>query len=441
MIDRTQNTTAEGAVLGSIILDPKTLPAVKDILRDAYYFVKPEHRIIYAALNEMADADTGWDLVVLRNILTSRKQLHAIGGVDYMVKLAETVPSAANAAHYANQVHDAYKRRKMTELAKALVAASEDEADVNTHLAELQGDLSELIAENTETRNGDGLEMITKKIDQSGKMQGREIHMPWSTINSLTFALQPGMVTIICGTPGASKSFAAMEILTSATVAGVRTNYFALEHSTDFHLMRALAQHCRIPELTNPNWVANNTIVAKAAAKDNADWLRQMGDHIDTQADGKTTYAKLLNWTLQQARSGSRLIIIDPVTAVQHLGSRIWDEDNEFVHKLKRILVAYQTAAILITHPPKTNSLPGMESMAGGAAFQRFTQTILWLEAHDEKESDVRYPTGTETTKHNRTIHLAKSTLGPGRGSCIAATFTNELRLIEHGVITKRKKK
>ena len=438
--DLTTNVNAEGAVLGSIILDPKTLPDIKNILRDAIYFAKTEHRTIYEALIEMDEANQGWDLVILRNLLTAKRNLTSVGGAEYLVKLAQTVPSASNAVHYATAVLDAYKRRRLSELARSIATASTEDEDINSQLGSLQSDLADLVAETTQTQAKDGVEMVNGRIDSAIKMQGKEIRIPWDHTNNLTYALQPGMVSIICGTPGASKSFMAMEILSHAAQAGIRANYFALEHSVDFHLMRALAQHTRITDLTNPNWISTNAIVAKAAVQDNTDWLRQMGNRIDAEADGKTTYAKLLNWTLQQVRCGSRLVIIDPVTAIQHTTARIWDEDNEFLHKLKRMLVRYQAAAILVTHPPKTNSLPGMESMAGGAAFQRFTQTILWLEAHDEKESDVKYPVGTEPTLHNRTIHIAKCTLGPGRGHRIAATFTNELRLIEHGVIIKRKK-
>lgn len=155
---------------------------------------------------------------------------------------------------------------------------------------------------------------------------------------------------------------------------------------------------------------------------------------------GQVTYDVLTAWALRRARAGCKLLIVDPVTAAQHKTRQSWDEDNCFLQKLKRTAVDYGAAVVLVTHPSKMQGTPGMEGLAGGAGFSRFSQSIFWLEAHDHKQSDVRFATGTMATTHNRTIHILKSTLGQGLGLRIAATFTDRLRLIEHGPIIKRQK-
>lgn len=286
----------------------------------------------------------------------------------------------------------------------------------------------------------DGAQAVKELINDSIQKRRQVIRMPWSVTCRLTAALQPGTVTIFCGSPGASKSFAALELL-----AYVQDNhpaaYFALEDSRGFHLVRLLAQKTETPGLTNPNWIEQNPIIAKSAHAENTEWLSRMGRAVDAADGGQVTYSRLISWVLQRASAGNKLLVMDPITVVQYQTPRTWNEDDEFLQRVKRIAVDFGVAVLLISNPSKIIGAPGLESLAGGAAFSRFAQTILWFEAHEVKTSDVRFICGCSPANYNRTIHIVKARLGQGQGLRIAATFTDSLRLIEHGVVVKRKQK
>lgn len=438
----TENLNAECALLGCLLLDEKReyFPAVRSILKDCYFFSKIENRIIFDCLCGLADTAEGvLDLVRVRDALKQAGSLDAIGGVDYLVRLAETTPSPASAVYYADLVLKAYKRRRIAEQGEALQRAAVEPGDVQAALQAAQSDLHELADDVSDKEAIDGAAAVESLIEDSIRQRRSIIKMPWSITGRLTAALQPGTVTLLCGTPGASKSFAALELL--AYVQDDHTAaYFALEDSKAFHLMRCLAQRTETPGLTNPDWIEHNPEIAKAAYSENADWLRRLGRSIDADGGGAVHYGTLTAWALRRARSGCKLLVIDPVTAVQHKTRQSWQEDNDFLQRIKRTAVDYGAAVLLVTHPSKMQGTPGMESLAGGAAFSRFAQTILWLEAHDFKKTDVRFTCGTAPTNHNRTLHILKSRLGQGQGLRIAATFTDTLRLIEHGGIIKQQK-
>lgn len=435
----TTNTNAEAALLGSMILDRGCIGAVRQIIRDRFYFTKPKHQILFGCLCGLADTADGWDLVLIRDALKEQGTINAVGGMPYVILLVESLPTAANAVYYAGLVEKAYKRRRIAEHGDALQRAAVDPGDVQEALRAAQSDLNELAADVSDASPVDGAAAVKTLIDDSIEKRRLIIKMPWSITSRLTAALQPGAVTILCGSPGASKSFAALELL-----AFVQDDhpaaYYALEDSKGFHLMRCLAQKTELPGLTNPDWIEQNPEIAKAAYFENADWLSRLGRSIDADGGGQCGYDTLTAWALRRARSGCKLLIVDPVTGVRHTTQQGWTEDNDFLQRMKRIAVDYSAAVVLVTHPSKMQGIPGLEGLSGGATFSRFAQTIIWLESHDHKTSDVRFSIGTMPTSHNRTIHLLKTRLGQGQGLRIAGTFSETLRLIEHGAIIKRQK-
>ena len=84
-----------------------------------YAFYRPEHQSIFDALISLYERNSHIDLVLLRDELKSQNKLEAVGGIDYLVKVAESVPSAASAEYYAEIV----KNKSM--LRELIVAASD----------------------------------------------------------------------------------------------------------------------------------------------------------------------------------------------------------------------------------------------------------------------------------------------------------------------------
>lgn len=118
-----ESLAAEAAVLGSMIVDSQCISQVVEQLKtDAFYRI--EHQMIFDAMialfekNPLQTAegtDTGHalDAILLRDELEKRKQLEAVGGVEYISRIMESVPSAANVMYYAGIVKDKQLLREM----------------------------------------------------------------------------------------------------------------------------------------------------------------------------------------------------------------------------------------------------------------------------------------------------------------------------------------
>src|SRR3990167_2879828 len=84
-----QNIEAEKSVLGSLMLDSKSIDVIIDILRP----------------NDLYQSKEPIDILSLSSRLKDKKQLDAAGGTSYLTELVNSVPTSSNAKHYAEIVH------------------------------------------------------------------------------------------------------------------------------------------------------------------------------------------------------------------------------------------------------------------------------------------------------------------------------------------------
>ena len=321
----------------------------------------------------------------------------------------------------------------------------EDAADFIAQLETLHSDKAQIqaaILEALNTAKPKGIAAgVGELIEDTIAGRREAIWWPWGRVGGLTKALLPGTVTIICGNVGASKSFMLLEAGGYWHEQGIKVAIYELEEGRDFHLSRCLAQKSRTAAITDPDWIRVNPEQARALFADNEAWLESFGAFIYAEPGSQPTLEQLTEWTKARAKAGCRIIAIDPITAAAHKSRNVWEEDGAFLHGINRIASDHHCSFILITHPIKAVSFPDITQLAGGAAYSRFAQTILWLESHADKTSQVKTACGTTELEHNRTLHLLKARNGKGQGVKLAFNFSNEsLTLHEEGIIIKKSK-
>src|SRR4030042_5425656 len=117
-----ESLAAEAAVLGSMLIDPECIGEVVEIVeRDAFYRI--EHRHIYEALIGLYEKNKGIgiDGVLLRDELIKRSCLEEVGGVEYIGRILDSVPSSANVVYYANVVKEKMLLRELIGVASDIL--------------------------------------------------------------------------------------------------------------------------------------------------------------------------------------------------------------------------------------------------------------------------------------------------------------------------------
>ena len=117
-----------------------------------------------------------------------------------------------------------------------------------------------------------------------------------------------------------------------------------------------------------------------------------------------------------------------------------WISDSKFVTSAKTIARDYETSIVLVSHPKKCRSKKVV--LAGGAAYQRFAQTIIWIEHLPESRKEkIKTPCGNPEIEVNRIVHLCKVRNGPGHGLRLGYNFdSSTLCMNEEGIVIKKKK-
>jgi len=212
-----ESLAAEAAVLGSMILDPECIGDVIEIVKqDSFY--RTEHQYIFDALIALFEKHRshGIDAVLLRDELEKRKQLEEVGGVEYIAKILDSVPSSANVAYYAGIIKDKSLLREIIQATTEILNDAYDESgEPNEKLDEAERRIF-AVTDKKVTSNVVGLkDLLTRAYELIEKREGSYItglETGYYELDDLTCGLQNGEMIIIAGRPSMGKTSLALNI-------------------------------------------------------------------------------------------------------------------------------------------------------------------------------------------------------------------------------------
>ena len=221
-----ESLAAEAAVLGSMIIDPQCISQVVDQLQtEAFYRI--ENQMIFDAiialfeknplqLAEPTDSGHALDAVLLRDELEKRKQLEAVGGVEYLARVMESVPSSASVMYYVDIVKNKQLLREM------IVAATEILDDAYNELGEPDQKLDEAerkifaVTDKKITGAAGALkDLVSQVYAHIEKRKGSLVTglaTGYFKLDELTCGLQNGEMIIVAGRPSMGKTSLALNI-------------------------------------------------------------------------------------------------------------------------------------------------------------------------------------------------------------------------------------
>ncbi len=103
---------AESAVLGALLLDPLAWDRIGDLLSAADFY-RLEHQLTFGAISSLALASRPVDVVTVFEVLQAAGNEQRVGGMAYLHKLSQYIPSAANLRSYADIVRERAVLRRL----------------------------------------------------------------------------------------------------------------------------------------------------------------------------------------------------------------------------------------------------------------------------------------------------------------------------------------
>ncbi len=268
---------------------------------------------------------------------------------------------------------------------------------------------------------------------------------PWREVGRLTQALLPGTVTILCGDPGVSKTWWILQSMLYWHGNGLNPAIHALEEDKEYYLNRFLALAAKNFKLIDLEWIKANPDKVREEMRAHRALIDDLAGNIWVCPKGATqvTQDYLVKWVEERAKAGSRVIAIDPVTAVDQ-GKEVWKEDMKFLLEVKQVMCDYKCSAVMVTHPRGGQKGEfNLDGLAGGRAWARYPQTVFWLKAAEEgKEVSIMTPFGCEALlEPNRLAVICKSRNGPGNGKTVGFEFSPlTAEHTELGVVKKERR-
>ncbi len=261
-----QHLEAELAVLGALLIDPATADDVAPLL-DAQDFYRDAHREVFLAILELlGSSGRQVDVITVSDQLRKRGTLDAVGGLPFLMELAEIVPTSAHAVHYARIVREKSVLRRIIETGGHMVGLAfqaEDSADeildqAQQALFELaqQGRREPLRLQSILVRTLERVEQMAGKKGLAGIATG------FHDFDHITSGMQASDLWVIAARPSMGKTNFCLNIARHVAVhEHVPVVIFSLEMSQEQLALRLISaeadldgQRLRNGDLTDEMW-------------------------------------------------------------------------------------------------------------------------------------------------------------------------------------------
>jgi len=212
-----ESLAAEAAVLGSMIIDPERISEVVEQLKiNAFYRI--EHQMIFDALVTLYEKNKGEaiDAVLLRDELEKRKQLEEVGGVEYIAKILDSVPSSANVMYYAGIVKD---KQLLREIIAAAGEILNDAFNGDGEPSEKLDEAERKIFAVTDKKVRGSADKLKSLVSQAYELIERResshvtgLATGYFVLDQWTCGLQDGEMIILAGRPSMGKTSLVLNI-------------------------------------------------------------------------------------------------------------------------------------------------------------------------------------------------------------------------------------
>lgn len=268
---------AEQSIIGGLLLNNQKFDDVLDVIcADDFYHV--DNKAIFIAMATLHSANKPFDVLTTADALQAQGSLDSIGGVGYLVEIANNTPGAANVMSYARIVADRAIERKFTEAGQRICEIGESaEISLDDKINQVHAEFSTLERnDRTEVKSFDELlkgevQDIDRRFNKTataGLMTG------FADLDKRFGGIEPDDLWILAARPSMGKTTLAMNVACNVASVGKDVLIFSLEMGKEQLTKRLLSASSSIPysvlregNLQDSNWHQLSAGVAKLKGK------------------------------------------------------------------------------------------------------------------------------------------------------------------------------
>jgi replicative DNA helicase len=246
-----QDTGAEQALLGCIMLKPENFDDVLASIRPEDFYAE-KHKRIFTAMVNLREKSEPIDVVSVTTVLKSSGQIDSVGGASYVTELVNGVPSAANLEYYAGIVQKKSSLRKLIRSAEHISELGYHETeDIDTVFDKAEQAILNLghFTRQAFVRLKDTLVEAWERFDHLHKTSSelRGIPTGFTELDHKLAGLQKSDLIILAARPSMGKTSLALDIARQAACQHNKSvGIFSLEMSSQQLVDRLIASESRV---------------------------------------------------------------------------------------------------------------------------------------------------------------------------------------------------
>lgn len=400
---------SERALLGSMLLSGDAMTEAAGMVPAEAFSVEC-HSKVWEAFIRTNRAGSPADLTLVQAELLAAGELGSVGGLDALITLAESVPSAANWRWYARCVLLAHRRRMLIEAAENAKRSAFDGGDVDEAIDTLSGELGTLQA--IQKRRPERIKTIIPRILDEIYRDGSPSGIPFglNEIDRIVSPMRPGQLLIVGASTGMGKTALALTIIADLLRRGVPSLIISLEMGVDELGKRLIARESGVPvrALERPN------------KRDGEAIARAMGCieslPLDLQyAPGATICAVAATIKTWAGRSGGGVAVVDYLQLMRDPGHRVREAEVAACSRGLKALAG--EAGVTIIAPSQLNRetdrrdsrRPRLSDLRESGAIEQDADVVLLLHRDDA----VHWTDPEYVKTHEAQVLIAKQRNGP----------------------------
>jgi len=243
---------AESTVLGAVLVDNSAFNSAAELLTRDDFFREP-HRRIFDAMATLAERSQPIDAVTLKDELSRRSALEAVGGAAYLAALLDGVPRVSNVEQWCRIIKEKAVLRALIHAGNRIVQsafdAEEDAAAILDQSERIIFDIAERRVRQGFVGIGEVVKESFRTIDQIALSKERLTGLPtgFVDLDEKTSGLQRGDLVIVAARPAMGKTSLCLNLaLNSTQRTGETVGIFSLEMSREQLILRLMCSDARI---------------------------------------------------------------------------------------------------------------------------------------------------------------------------------------------------
>lgn len=237
---------AEQSVLGAVLIDERVMQrALQRLVKEDFYKVSHVH--IYDVMETLSTRKIDLDYATIISVLEERNLVDEVGGVDYLLELANMLPTAENVDSYIDIVKNKSLARQVIQMATNI---AEQTYEQRLDIGELFDFTEQQLFEVTKQRKsaefrsiGSVVNEVIVGIEKHKNKEGFIVGLPtgYMDLDDRTLGFQDGNLIILAARPSVGKSAFAINLAYNIAEKNKHVAFFSLEMSAEQIVTRMLS--------------------------------------------------------------------------------------------------------------------------------------------------------------------------------------------------------